>query len=101
MVYFSIIVPVYKAEKWLDRCVESILGQTFGDFELILVDDGSPDRCGALCDAYAARDGRVRAVHRPNGGPAAARNTGLAAMSAGGGVRPLSRRRRLGRAEPA
>ncbi len=77
---FSIIVPVYNMEKWLNGCVDSILGQSFGDFELILVDDGSTDRSGEICDSYAARDGRVRVIHRPNGGPSQARNEGLAVM---------------------
>ena len=73
----SIIVPVYKAESYLHRCVDSILSQTFRDFELILVDDGSPDRSGAICDQYAAKDSRVRVIHQENGGPAVARNTGI------------------------
>jgi glycosyltransferase involved in cell wall biosynthesis len=68
---------VYKVEKYLDACVRSVLSQSFNDLELILVDDGSPDGCGALCNAWAARDGRVVAVHQPNSGLAAARNTGL------------------------
>ena len=59
----SVIVPVYKVEPYLRRCVDSILSQTFGDFELILVDDGSPDNCGAICDEYAARDPRVHVIH--------------------------------------
>ena len=73
----SIIVPVYKAESYLHRCVDSILSQTFRDFELILVDDGSPDRSGGICDQYAAKDSRVRVIHQENGGPAVARNTGI------------------------
>lgn len=73
----SVIVPVYKVEKYLARCVESILGQSFGDFELILVDDGSPDRCGEICDEYACRDPRVRVIHQKNGGLSAARNSGI------------------------
>lgn len=70
----SVIVPVYNVEKYLHRCVDSILGQTFTDFELILVDDGSPDNCGAICDEYAAKDARVRVIHQENQGQAAARN---------------------------
>ena len=73
----SIIVPVYNAEATLPRCVESILNQEFRDFELLLIDDGSPDGSGALCDGYAAGDSRVRVFHVPNGGVSAARNLGL------------------------
>ncbi len=73
----SMIVPVYKAERYLCRCVDSILAQTVTDFELILVDDGSPDRCPEICDMYAQKDQRVRAVHIPNGGVSNARNQGL------------------------
>lgn len=73
----SIIVPVYKVEPYLRRCVDSILAQTFADFELILVDDGSPDRCGAICDEYAAADSRVHVIHQKNGGLSAARNAGI------------------------
>lgn len=80
--YFSVIVPVYKVEEYLRRCVDSILGQTFADFELILVDDGSPDGCPAICDEYAARDGRVSVIHKANGGPSAARKAGLEAARA-------------------
>ena len=70
----SVIVPVYRAEAYLHACVDSILSQTVSDFELILVDDGSPDGCGAICDDYAARDSRVRVIHQENQGQAAARN---------------------------
>lgn len=73
----SVIVPVYNVEKYLHQCVDSILAQTFTDFELILVDDGSPDSCGMICDTYANQDLRVRVVHQENGGISAARNTGL------------------------
>lgn len=73
----SVIVPVYDVERYLPCCVESILNQTLTDFELILVDDGSPDRCGELCDAYARRDSRIRVIHQPNSGLSAARNAGL------------------------
>ena len=75
----SIIVPVYKVEKYLNECIDSILAQTFTDFELILVDDGSPDNCPALCDAAAEKDSRVRVIHKINGGVSTARNAGLAA----------------------
>lgn len=73
----SVIVPVYKVEQFLKRCVDSILRQSFCDFELILVDDGSPDNCGAICDAYAADDNRIHVIHRQNGGLSAARNSGI------------------------
>lgn len=73
----SIIVPVYNAEKYLHRCVDSILAQTFTDWECILVDDGSPDGSGAICDAYARQDKRVKVVHKENGGVSVARNVAL------------------------
>lgn len=73
----SVIVPVYKVEKYLRRCIDSILNQTFLDFELILVDDGSPDNCGAICEEYAKKDSRIQVIHRENGGLPAARNSGL------------------------
>lgn len=73
----SIIIPVYKVESVLDKCVESILAQTFRDFELILVDDGSPDACGAMCEAWARKDPRIRVVHKENGGLSDARNAGI------------------------
>ena len=76
----SIIVPVYKVEQYLNECIDSILAQTFTDFELILVDDGSPDNCPALCDAAAAKDSRIRVIHKPNGGVSTARNAGLDAV---------------------
>ncbi len=78
--FFSIIVPVYKVENYLNRCVDSILEQSFRDFELILIDDGSPDRCGEICDAYAACDDRVVVIHQENQGVQAARNAGLDRM---------------------
>ena len=73
----SVIVPVYKAEAFLRKCTDSILSQTFSDLELLLIDDGSPDQSGQLCDAIAAEDGRVRVFHKPNGGVSSARNLGL------------------------
>lgn len=73
----SVIVPVYKAENYLHRCVDSLLAQTFTDFEIILVDDGSPDRSGEICDEYAGKDKRVRVIHQENGGVSAARQRGM------------------------
>lgn len=75
----SVVVPVYRVEKYLDKCVGSICAQTFADFELILVDDGSPDNCPALCDAWAQKDSRIRVIHQKNGGLSAARNAGIEA----------------------
>ena len=77
----SIIVPVYNAEPHLPRCIESILLQTYKNFELILVDDGSADASGAICDTYAKRDGRIIVFHTENRGVSAARNFGLEQMS--------------------
>ena len=74
---FSVIVPVYKVESYLSTCVESILYQSYQEFELILVDDGSPDNCGQICDNYAGSDPRIRVVHKKNGGLSSARNAGL------------------------
>lgn len=73
----SVIIPVYKVEQYLDRCVESVLVQTFTDFELILVDDGSPDNCPKMCDDWAKKDKRVVVIHQQNGGLSAARNAGI------------------------
>lgn len=73
----SVIVPVYKAEKFLSDCVDSILNQTFRNLEVILVDDGSPDGSGLICDEYAGKDSRIKVIHKPNGGASSARNAGL------------------------
>lgn len=73
----TIIVPVYNVEAYLKRCVDSILEQTYKDFEILLVDDGSPDNCGKKCDEYAEKDNRIFVIHQKNGGLSAARNTGL------------------------
>lgn len=78
----SIIVPIYKVERYLEQCVDSILAQTLRDIEVVLVDDGSPDGCPAMCDAYAARDSRVRVIHQENGGYGKAVNAGLAVARA-------------------
>ncbi len=75
--FFSVIVPVYKVEKYLSGCIDSVLNQTFSDFELILVDDGSPDRCPEICDSYQEKDNRVKVVHKSNGGLASARRAGI------------------------
>ena len=80
----SVIVPVYQAEALLPQCVESVLAQTFSDWELLLIDDGSRDGSPTLCDGYAAKDPRIRVFHKPNGGVSTARNLGL---------EPLGRRR--------
>lgn len=73
----SIIVPIYKAENYLHRCVDSILAQTFTDFEVLLIDDGSPDKSGEICDEYAKKDSRVRVIHKENGGVSSARQCGI------------------------
>lgn len=73
----SLIVPVYKVEEYLARCIDSILKQTFTDFDLVLVDDGSPDNCGAICDEYESKDIRVNVIHKKNGGLSDARNAGI------------------------
>ncbi len=77
----SVVVPVYNVEPFLDECVSSILSQTFSDFELILVDDGSPDRCPQMCDAWAEKDERIKVIHKKNGGAAEARNHGICLAS--------------------
>ena len=76
----SIIVPIYKVEDYIRECIDSILAQTYPDFELILVDDGSPDDCGRICDDYAEEDDRIKVVHKKNGGLTSARNAGLEAL---------------------
>ncbi len=73
----SVIVPVYKVEKYIDRCIRSLVGQTYDNLEIILVDDGSPDNSGAICDAWAAKDSRIKVIHKENGGSGLARNVAL------------------------
>jgi glycosyltransferase involved in cell wall biosynthesis len=73
----SVIVPIYKTEKYIRRCVDSILMQTYKNLEIILVDDGSPDKCPEICDEYAKKDNRVKVIHKQNGGLASARTAGL------------------------
>lgn len=75
--FFSVIVPVYKVEEYLSNCIESVLNQTFSDFELILVDDGSPDACPEICDNYKEKDSRIKVIHKQNGGLASARRAGI------------------------
>lgn len=79
----SIIVPIYNAARYLPRCIESILCQTYTNFELLLVDDGSTDKSGAICDEYALKDIRIKAYHKPNGGVSSARNYGLLRIRGG------------------
>lgn len=74
---FSVIVPIYNVEKYVRKCIESILNQTYRDFEVILVDDGSPDQCPQICDEYAQKDKRIKVIHKKNEGLVAARNTGI------------------------
>lgn len=76
----SIIVPVYKVEKYLDRCIQSVIRQTYKQWELILIDDGSPDKSGEICDVWAKKDDRIRVYHKENGGVSSARNLGLKQM---------------------
>lgn len=73
----SIIIPIYNVEKYLDRCMQSVLNQTLKDIEIIMVDDGSPDNCPAMCDEYARKDNRIKVIHKKNGGLGFARNSGL------------------------
>ena len=73
----SVIIPIYKSEPYLKKCIDSVINQTFKDLEIILIDDGSPDNCGKICDEYASKDNRVKVIHKKNGGLSSARNAGL------------------------
>lgn len=73
----SVIVPIYGVEKYLEQCLDSIINQTYRNLEIILIDDGSPDRCGEICDRYASRDSRIKVIHQSNQGLSAARNAGM------------------------
>ncbi len=77
MTLISIIIPIYKVEKYLNKCVDSVLNQKFKDLEIILVDDGSPDECPQICDEYAQKDSRIKVIHKENGGSSDARNSGI------------------------
>ena len=82
----SVVIPIYKVEAYLERCIKSVLSQTYKNLEIILVDDGSPDNCPRICDTWAQIDNRIRVIHKKNGGLSDARNAGLAAASGEGGV---------------
>ena len=74
----SVIIPIYGVEQYLDRCVRSVVNRSYAHLEIILVDDGSTDRCPAMCDAWANKDSRIQVIHKPNGGLSDARNSGIA-----------------------
>ena len=73
----SIVIPIYNVEKYIHKCIESVLGQTYKNLEIILVEDGSPDRCPSICDKYAQEDKRIKVVHKKNGGLSDARNAAV------------------------
>lgn len=81
MPLISVVVPIYKVEEFLPRCLDSLMEQTYKNLEIILVEDGSPDNCGTICDAYAARDSRFKVIHKENGGVSSSRNAGLEAVT--------------------
>ena len=86
MQIISVIVPVYNVEKYLRQCLDSIINQTYRNLEIILVDDGSTDSSGIICDEYAQIDARIKVIHKENGGLSSARNTGLDVCTSGGGL---------------
>ena len=73
----SVIIPVYKVEEYINRCIKSVVNQTYNNLEIILVDDGSPDNCPAICDKWADKDSRIKVIHKNNGGLSDARNIGI------------------------
>ena len=79
----SIIVPIYKVEKYLNRCIDSIINQTYKNIEIILIDDGSPDNCGVICDEYARKDIRIKVIHKKNGGLSEKERAGREPFAAG------------------
>ena len=86
----SVIIPVYNVEDYLDRCIQSVVSQTYPNLEILVVDDGSPDRCPEICDAWAEKDPRIQVIHKENGGLSSAR-----APPGGGGIHPVCGLRRL------
>ena len=83
--FISVIVPIYNVEKYLKKCIESIINQTYKNLEIILVDDGSTDDSGKICDEYASKDTRIKVIHKVNGGQSSARNAGIDVCTSRGG----------------